>query len=88
MSLPCFSVTSEGVPGEPVCGFGGVSHLTSSVPVSAHRPRSSAWTHFHVLAWAIKALDQMRVRTMIKAGITDRQAMWVVSKTSPDLSTE
>jgi hypothetical protein len=30
----------------------------------------------------------MRVRTMIKAGITDRQAMWVVSKNPPGLSTE
>jgi transposase len=43
--------------------------------VSARRPRSSSWTHFHVLAWAIKALDKMRVRTRIKGGITDRQAV-------------
>ena len=51
--------------------------------VSARRPRSSAWTHFHVVAWAIKALDQLRVRTMTKAGITDRHAMWAVHKTRP-----
>ena len=51
--------------------------------VSARRPRSSAWTHFHVVAWAIKALDKLRVRTMTKAGITDRHAMWAVHKTRP-----
>jgi hypothetical protein len=31
--------------------------------------------HFHVVARAIKAPDQIRARTMAKAGITDRHAM-------------
>ncbi|MBY0390554.1 MAG: transposase [Mycobacterium pseudokansasii] len=30
---------------------------------------------FHVVAWAMKALDKVRVRTMTRAGITDRHAM-------------
>jgi transposase len=40
-------------------------------------------THFHVVAWAIKALDRVRVRTMTKSGFTDRHAMWTVRKTRP-----
>ena len=31
---------------------------------------------FHVVAWAMKALDKVRVRTMTKAGTRDRHAMW------------
>lgn len=40
------------------------------------------------MAWAIEALDKVRVRTMTKAGIIDRHAMWAVRKNPPDLSTE
>lgn len=43
---------------------------------------------FHVVAWAMKALDKVRVRTMTRAGITDRHAMWAVRKNPPDLTTE
>jgi transposase len=43
---------------------------------------------FHVVAWAIKALDKVRVRTMTHAGISDRHAMWAVRKNPPDLTTE
>jgi len=43
---------------------------------------------FHVVAWTMKALDKVRVRTMTRAGITDRHAMWAVRKNPPDLSTE
>ena len=38
---------------------------------------------FHVVAWAIKALDKVRVRTITKAGITDRHAMWATRKNRP-----
>lgn len=43
---------------------------------------------FHVVSWALKALDRVRVRTMTNAGIRDRHAMWAVRKNPPDLSTE
>ena len=43
---------------------------------------------FHVVSWAMKALDKVRVRTMTKAGISDRHAMWAVRKNPPDLTTE
>lgn len=43
---------------------------------------------YHVVAWAMKALDKVRVRTMTKAGISDRHAMWAVRKNPPDLTTE
>lgn len=43
---------------------------------------------FHVVAWALKALDKVRVRTMTRAGITDRNAMWAVRKNPPGLTTE
>ena len=43
---------------------------------------------FHVVAWAMKALDKVRVRTMTKAGISDRHAMWAVRKNPPDLTGE
>lgn len=38
---------------------------------------------FHVVAWAIKALDKVRVRTMARAGITDRHAMWATARIRP-----
>ena len=41
---------------------------------------------FHVVAWAMKALDKVRVRTMTKAGISDRHAMWAVRKNPADLT--
>jgi len=43
---------------------------------------------FHVVMWAMKALDKVRVRTMAKAGITDRHAMWAVCKNPADLTGE
>jgi len=36
----------------------------------------------------MKALDKVRVRTMTKAGITDRHAMWATRKNPTDLSGE
>jgi transposase len=43
---------------------------------------------FHVVVWAMKALDKVRVRTMTRAGITDRHAMWATRKNPPDLTGE
>ena len=43
---------------------------------------------FHVVVWAMKALDKVRVRTMTRAGITDRRAMWATRKNPADLTTE
>jgi transposase len=43
---------------------------------------------FHVVLWAMKALDKVRVRTMTKAGISDRHAMWATRKNPPDLTGE
>ena len=43
---------------------------------------------FHVVMWMMKALDKVRVRTMTKAGITDRHAMWAVRKNPVDLTCE
>lgn len=43
---------------------------------------------FHVVAWALKALDKVRARTMTKAGIRDRHAMWATRKNPPDLTGE
>jgi transposase len=43
---------------------------------------------FHVVMWTMKALDKVRVRTMTRAGITDRHAMWAVRKNPPDLTGE
>jgi transposase len=43
---------------------------------------------FHVVAWAMKALDKVRVRTMAKAGIRDRHAMWATRKNPADLTGE
>lgn len=43
---------------------------------------------YHVVAWAMKALDKVRARTMTAAGIRDRHAMWAVRKNPPDLTGE
>jgi transposase len=43
---------------------------------------------FHVVMWTMKALDKVRVRTMIKAGIRDRNAMWATRKNPDDLTGE
>ncbi|MGZ5398346.1 MAG: ISL3 family transposase [Mycobacterium sp.] len=43
---------------------------------------------FHVVMWTMKALDKVRIRTMAKAGITDRHAMWAVRKNPADLTCE
>jgi transposase len=40
------------------------------------------------VAWALKALDKVRVRTVTKAGISDRHAMWAVRKNPADLTCE
>lgn len=43
---------------------------------------------FHVVMWTMKALDKVRVRTMTRAGIRDRLAMWALRKNPPGLTTE
>jgi transposase len=43
---------------------------------------------FHAVAWSLKALDKVRVRTMTKAGISDKHAMWATRKNPPDLTGE
>jgi transposase len=43
---------------------------------------------FHVVVWAMKALDKVRVRTFATAGTRDRHAMWAVRKNPGDLSCE
>ena len=43
---------------------------------------------FHVVAWAMKALDKVRARTMTGAGIRDRHAMWATRKNPTDLTGE
>ena len=43
---------------------------------------------FHVVAWAIKALDKVRVRTFAAAGARDRHAMWATRKNPADLTGE
>ena len=43
---------------------------------------------FHVVAWAMKALDKVRVPTMVKAGVRDRHAMWATRKNPADLTGE
>jgi transposase len=43
---------------------------------------------FHVVMWMMKALDKVRGRTMAKAGIRDRHAMWAVRKNPVDLTCE
>ena len=35
---------------------------------------------YHVVAWATKALDKIRRRTLEQAGTTDRNARWAVIK--------
>lgn len=41
---------------------------------------------FHVVAWASKALDKIRHRTLTAAGTTDRHARWAVIKNPSDLT--
>jgi transposase len=41
---------------------------------------------FHIVAWALKALDKVRVRTMTKAGIRDKHAIWATRKNPDDLT--
>jgi transposase len=43
---------------------------------------------FHAVTWAMKALDKVRVRTMTRAGIMDRHAMWATRKNPSDLTGE
>jgi transposase len=43
---------------------------------------------FHVVLWAMKALDKVRVRTMKNAGVRDRNAMWATRKNPADLTGE
>jgi transposase len=43
---------------------------------------------FHVVSWALKALYKVRARTMTRAGIHDRHAMWATRKNPADLTGE
>jgi transposase len=43
---------------------------------------------FHVVVWTLKALDKVRTRTMAKAGVRDRNAMWATRKNPSDLTGE
>lgn len=43
---------------------------------------------FHVVVWAMKALDKVRVRTTAAAGTRDRHTMWAVRKNPAGLSGE
>ena len=43
---------------------------------------------YHVVAWAMKALDKVRARTMTQAGVRDRHAMWATRKSPADLTGE
>ena len=43
---------------------------------------------FHVVAWSLKALDKVRVRTMTRTGMRDRHAMWAVRKNPAGLTGE
>lgn len=57
--------------------------------VRARAPRATICLDpFHVVAWALKALDKVRVRTMTRAGVTDRHAMWATRKNPGDLTGE
>jgi len=57
--------------------------------VAAHAPTAVLCLDpYHVVAWAMKALDKVRVRTMTSAGITDRHAMWATRKNPADLTGE
>jgi transposase len=41
---------------------------------------------FHVVMWAMKALDKVRRRTVAQAGTKDRNLMWAVRKNPKDLT--
>jgi transposase len=43
---------------------------------------------FHVVAWAMKALDKVRTRTLAAAGTRDRHLMWAVRNSPADLTSE
>lgn len=43
---------------------------------------------FHIVMWAMKALDKVRTRTTAVTGTRDRHAMWAVRKNPADLSGE
>lgn len=43
---------------------------------------------YHVVVWAMKALDKVRVRTTAAAGTRDRHAMWAVRKNPAALTGE
>ena len=43
---------------------------------------------FHVVMWAMKALDKVRTRTLAAAGARDRNLMWAVRKNPVDLSAD
>ena len=43
---------------------------------------------FHVVTWAMKALDKVRTRTLVNSGARDRNLMWAVRKNPADLSGE
>ncbi|WP_122445311.1 transposase [Mycobacterium attenuatum] len=43
---------------------------------------------FHVVAWPLKTPDKVRARTMTKAGVRDRHAIWTTRKNPPDVTCE
>jgi transposase len=43
---------------------------------------------FHVVMWAMKALDKVRTRTLASSGTRDRNLMWAVRKNPADLTGE
>ncbi len=43
---------------------------------------------FHVVAWAMKALDKVRTRTLAATGVRDRYLMWAIRKNPADLNTD
>lgn len=43
---------------------------------------------FHVVLWAMKALDKVRTRTLAGSGSRDRHTMWAVRKNPGDLTCE
>lgn len=57
--------------------------------VAAHAPSAVLCLDpFHVVAWAMKALDKVRTRTVATTGTGDRHLMWAIRKNPADLNTE
>ncbi len=57
--------------------------------VAAHAPSAVLCLDpFHVVAWAMTALDKVRTRTVATTGTGDRHLMWAIRKNPADLNTE